>query len=54
LNSITKRISAFKTISEGYELVWESWIFSENSSDLNLESDQDYSELDLPFENMDD
>ena len=41
----------FVTKKNGFELVWESWIFSEESLDQSFVTDRNYSELDIPFEN---
>lgn len=43
------RPTTFKIAHEGFELTWDSWLFRENSSELDQFSDRDYSELDLPF-----
>lgn len=45
------RPTTFKNAKEGYELTWECWVFSEASSDLNQESERDYTELELSFKN---
>lgn len=39
-----------KSEEDGFELIWDTWIFSENSEDLNSLTDRDYSELDLPLD----
>ena len=41
----------FTTEDNGYELVWEASMFSEESVDLQSTSDRDYSILDIPFKN---
>jgi hypothetical protein len=45
LMSVGKRAAVFKTAKDGFELIWESWLFSDGSSDCNQMTEKDYSEL---------
>jgi hypothetical protein len=49
LSLIGKQPKMFTTEDNGYELVWEASVFSEESVDLQSTSDRDYSILDIPF-----
>ena len=40
----------FVTKRNGFELVWESWVFSEESIEQSYLTDRNYSELNLPFD----
>jgi hypothetical protein len=45
LSSVAKHAALFHTQSDGFELVWECSVFSAEESDLNNETDKEYTEL---------
>lgn len=52
-DAIKNHPTMFKSNSENYQLTWDAWIFSDNSTDFDGISERDYSELNLPFFNED-
>lgn len=48
LSSVNKRAAMFHSQLDGFEIVWECSAFKENqASELNYETDKEYTELDL-------
>ena len=52
LIALMRRPTTFKIKQQGYELTFDSWIFTQNSSENDTISQRDYSELDIPFKNQ--
>lgn len=48
---ISQKPIMFKTEKQGFLLTWDSWLFSEED-EPDTETDRDYSELNIPFENL--